>query len=218
MNRSCVAAVIGVLAAAGAAKAQLFTSDPYLYGQGRTYQQSGAPAHFQAGGSFFDIFIELDMLGPPIGAPPPGVFHNDPVPSGAALGISLNGLPPGVPWEVPPGILNIGSSGNDGVNFQTEMLAMHLVKVSDPGPPARSFYLRESPSLASLGQTHITPDGGGMFRIDSFFDVFTELSLDDGQTWLPATNGSVRLNLIPAPGAPALLGLGGLLMTRRRRA
>ena len=43
---------------------------------------------------------------------------------------------------------------------------------------------RESPPLASTGVTAIRAVPGG-FMIDSFFDVFTELSLD-GYTWYPA--------------------------------
>ena len=50
--------------------------------------------------------------------------------------------------------------------------------------------IRESPTRQSLGQTQITDLGGGQFRIDSFFDVFTELSVDGGQTWLPSTDAS----------------------------
>jgi len=45
---------------------------------------------------------------------------------------------------------------------------------------------RESPTLASTGETRITPSPGG-FMISSFFDVFTELSLDGGKTWSPAS-------------------------------
>ena len=40
--------------------------------------------------------------------------------------------------------------------------------------------IRESPTLASLGETYIMDIGGGLYDIDSFFDVFTELSVDGG--------------------------------------
>jgi hypothetical protein len=56
--------------------------------------------------------------------------------------------------------------------------------------------IRESPSLASSGQTTITDLGGGQFKIDSFFDVFTELSLDGGQSWHPS-NGSMHVTENP---------------------
>ena len=64
------------------------------------------------------------------------------------------------------------------------------------GGPQPGMMLRESPTLASLGITRIEPQADGMFAISSFFDVFTELSLNHGITWLPATNGSIPLILV----------------------
>ena len=59
--------------------------------------------------------------------------------------------------------------------FQTEMLGMNLIGTG-------GVMIRESPSRPSLGQTKITDIGVGLYHIDSFFDVFTELSLDGGAT------------------------------------
>ena len=75
--------------------------------------------------------------------------------------LSLNGLPPGVPWL-----------------FQTEMLQLDI---SGGGLPT-GVMIRESPTLASTGATSISDLGGGQFQIDSFFDVFAELSIDGGTT------------------------------------
>ena len=44
--------------------------------------------------------------------------------------------------------------------------------------------LRESPIQNSTGTTSVLPTSGD-YHIDSFFDVFVELSLDDGMTWYP---------------------------------
>ena len=74
--------------------------------------------------------------------------------------------------------------------FATEMLALNLTGVTPLGP----IMIRESPTLPSLGQTTVQDIGGGLFRIDSFFDVFTELSIDGGQTWMPS-QGSTRVEL-----------------------
>jgi len=80
--------------------------------------------------------------------------------------------------------------------------------------------VRESPTLSSTGQTVVTDLGGGSYRIDSFFDVFTEISLDGGLNWSPSTTGSGHLDLepIPEPGDLALLAaaFGGLAVVRRR--
>jgi hypothetical protein len=102
--------------------------------------------------------------------------------------------------------------------FDTEMLSMGLI---GGGP----FMIRESPTRASLGRTSVVPDGGG-YRIDSFFDIFTELSVDGGQTWAPSTPPNSPLHVqTPEPSTVALLVAGGagLLLwsgraLRRRRA
>ncbi len=84
---------------------------------------------------------------------------------------------------------------------------------------AAGFMLRESPTLASTGQASSQDEGGGQIRIDSFFDVFVELSLDNGTTWIPST-APLRLTLqraIPEPGGLALAGLALLLLAGCRR-
>jgi hypothetical protein len=76
--------------------------------------------------------------------------------------------------------------------------------------------IRESPTLASVGQTDILDLGGGLYHIDSFFDVFTELSVDGGQTWI-AAGESVRITLIPEPTSCVLVLLGLGTMAFRKR-
>jgi hypothetical protein len=109
-----------------------------------------------------------------------------------------------------------GKVGNTTGSFNTEMLSMNLSGSNIFGP----YLMRESPTLASTGQTSVTSLGGGLYHIDSFFDVFTELSLDGGNTWMPSDT-STHVNLTsPEPGSLILIGLGvfGLSgVTRRRR-
>jgi len=95
--------------------------------------------------------------------------------------------------------------------FDTEMLQLDLV--------GGGLMVRESPTIPSQGQTQITDMGGGLYRIDSFFDVFTELSLDGGQTWIPS-DGPTRMGLVMIPAPPAAVGSGLALLAlagRRRR-
>jgi hypothetical protein len=107
--------------------------------------------------------------------------------------------------------------------FDTEMLQMSLQGNTPFGP----VMIRESPTRASTGKTTITDLGGGMYHIDSFFDVFTELSVDGGASWLPSNMGSdgqshptrVYLGGIPEPASIALVMiglLGACGFTRRR--
>jgi hypothetical protein len=73
-----------------------------------------------------------------------------------------------------------------------------------------------------VGQATVTHGGPGNFVIDSFFDVFTEISLAGGP-FQPQTGEAQRIDLRPLPEAgqlPALLVAAPLLywMARRRRA
>jgi hypothetical protein len=58
--------------------------------------------------------------------------------------------------------------------------------------------IRESPSKASEGKTKVDDLGGGQFEIDSFFDVFVELSIDGGP-FQQQTNEPLRMELVPEP-------------------
>ena len=58
----------------------------------------------------------------------------------------------------------------------------------------------------STGETTITSLGGGLFRVDSFFDVFTELSVDGGLHWIDSSDPPGHVALVPEPGTLALAG------------
>lgn len=103
--------------------------------------------------------------------------------------------------------------------FDTEMLSLSFGG-GGGGGGAGGFLLRESPTKRSTGQTTIRALPGGGYDVDSFFDVFTELSLDGGQTWAPS-DASMHLVLteVPEPSTALLTGLGmlGLGVYRRRQ-
>jgi hypothetical protein len=76
--------------------------------------------------------------------------------------------------------------------FDTELVTFELGGSTAPA----GAMVRESPSVASTGRTTITALSGGQYRIESFYDVWLELSLDGGGTWHPAEE-VVRMTLGP---------------------
>ena len=109
------------------------------------------------------------------------------------------------------------STSSPGSSCRIEVLQCDISGL--PGAPM----LRESPTKQSLGKTTCRPAPGG-YRVESFFDIFLELSFDGGNTWLPACDslhmGSMETsapvvfadNLVPPPGV--LSTRGGALFLR----
>jgi hypothetical protein len=103
--------------------------------------------------------------------------------------VSLDGGVSFQPFACPASLVVRVTNQLDGTvtrTFDTEMLALSLSGGSLPG----GVMLRESPSKASLGRTSLRLCPDGSCRISSFFDIFTELSLDGGVTWSPSSNGA----------------------------
>ena len=94
--------------------------------------------------------------------------------------------------------------------YDAELLSLETTGATGP----LSVMLRESPSLLSPGVTLIEPSATSHCTISSCFDVFTEISLDQGHSWHPATNGpasliltgGLPLNQFPSESLPPLTG------------
>ncbi|MCE9620031.1 MAG: hypothetical protein K8R92_08975 [Planctomycetes bacterium] len=221
---------LAIACAAGAVQADFISSDPYALGGNRPYHQTGAAMRFQVSdsylpGGFFDIFVDWDFDGPRHDAPPPGTVSFGESRGHVTVLKSHNGLPPGEPvfgqmecsfFDV---FTEISADGSTRL-YDTEMLALNIEVNTPTGP----LMIRESPTLQSTGkyairESPIFPTFDSEFRITSFFDVFTELSLDGGQTWIPA-DGAGHFDIgptVPAPGVAGLLALSGAIAARRRR-
>ena len=124
--------------------------------------------------SFFDVFTELSVDG--------GDFQVD----------SFFDVFVEITIDIPPD----QTTGN----FQAEIVSMELVgELELPSGPV-PMIIRESPGRPSPGLHTVTEitsaGGGGQYSVESFFDVFTELSVDGGQSWIPA-DGPVGVMLVP---------------------
>ena len=112
---------------------------------------------------------------------------------------SVNGGP-AVPGSGPASatLFNRFNHASGSTRFlDTEVLQLDVVGGGLPS----GARLRESPTLASIGTTKIQDLGGGTFLVDSFFDVFFELSLDGGVSWVPQSNAPSTMTLT-GPGCP----------------
>jgi hypothetical protein len=101
----------------------------------------------------------------------------------------------------------------NGRKLEDDVIGLTYARIS-------GVMLRESPTLLSTGETTIEPLPGGLFLIDSFFDIFLELSLDGGQSWIPAS-GPIHLTSTPEPSTLVLATFGLISLTawgwRRRK-
>ncbi|MBX3054468.1 MAG: S8 family serine peptidase [Caldilineaceae bacterium] len=96
--------------------------------------------------------------------------------------------------------VNFGPLQQPGPNqfFDVEITQMHLQGWNSP---TDTIEIRESPGQPSIGQIQQLP-GNGDFRVDSFFDVWTEVSLDGGQTWVPSEQSVRHQDANPANSFP----------------
>jgi hypothetical protein len=129
--------------------------------------------------------------------------------------VSVNGSPStAFTLTGPVSVEAFGKDGNVTGTFNTQMTSMDLTGTILGNP----VEIMLDPANPTTGQTSITSVGGGLYQITSFFDVFTELSLDGGNTFIPQNNGPSVVNLepLPEPTSISLLGVGVFALLRRR--
>ncbi len=102
-----------------------------------------------------------------------------------------------------------------GGTFETEIVSMSLLASDIP-----ALDVRESSTQTSIGQTRITDLGNGSFEMDSFFDLWLEVSFD-GVNYFPADK-PIAMNLQTVVPEPSTIGLAAVGMSvlcfgRRRR-
>jgi len=124
---------------------------------------------------------ELERVGPSPATPPPGGSLVSFFDVFATLELSQDA---GETWHN----VHVSGTGQQRVyrptgadTYETELLELTLT--GGELPPGMS--LRERADQVSQGNSTISPLGGG-YSVSSFFDVFTELSLDGGTSWQPA--------------------------------
>ena len=219
------ALALGILSIAATAQAELITSTAGLPPHDGVYL--GENVHQLYGGAALQFLLSLpqhkalvDELKLKQGTDQQETFFSS---LDANLEVFVNGVSQGTNSIMANGLCttvvhgkyDAGGAENITGTFQTEMLSLNLSGGSLPP----GVMIRESPTLPSLGVTSVQDIGGGLYRIDSFFDVFTELSIDGGQTWMPSTSGPGHVTLVPEPTSMSLLAAGfvGMMGFIRRR-
>ncbi|MBM4102911.1 MAG: PEP-CTERM sorting domain-containing protein [Planctomycetes bacterium] len=108
---------------------------------------------------------------------------------------------------------HISWSPTSGANIQPRLFNSEILALDISGP---GFLLRESPTFASTGRHTIANIGGGFFAIESYFDIFLEISTDGGANWSPSSTSLPITSVTPEPASLLLLGLGSLLIKKRK--
>ena len=111
--------------------------------------------------------------------------------------------------------------------YDTELLAMNVE--TDTTILPLKIKIRESPTFVSPGVITLSDIGSGNYRLMSCFDVYAELSLDDGQSWQATDEPRARLtmqddviNSVPTMSEWGLIALSilvlgaGVFFIRRR--
>jgi hypothetical protein len=200
---------------AGSAEASVYSSSPTLPLIGVPFISSDGPQCFPAAGlcvtsgAFTQTMLLSSMF---------TMSGQDLVTDATYTGVVMGGMtqPITLTGTVEEVVLGRTFSTELG-SFDTEVTALSLSGVV--AGHTLTMKLDTDPAHDSTGETTLAADGS-VFKIDSFFDVFVELSLDS-MVPLHATVGPIHLVAVPEPStwAMMLLGFAGLGFGgyRRRR-
>ena len=165
----------------GGASPGLFTADPSLPPTDGIYR-TAADVHAKFSGPGLQLVLR-EIQHRPLAEPAPtrtndgtnetelfqSTLGGTAIFNGQSTPIILNG-------PVQTIVLGKGPTQTTG-SWDTEMLSMDLTGTVSTPLGAFSIQVREDPDRPSPGQTSIT-DLGGRFQIDSFFDIWTEVSIN----------------------------------------
>jgi hypothetical protein len=215
-------ALVSSCAMAPSTWASIITSDPSLPATTGAYTESG-PVDFSAPGlSIVLTGVEHKPQAGTINITTTGANEFESFNSILTGLFSVNGSPAS-PFQLtgPVETEVFGKVGMTTGTFNTQMLSLDLSGVI----AGHSVQIELNPAQTTTGQTTIASAGPGLYQISSFFDVFTELSLDGGP-FIPQANGPTVVSLGPVPepstiiaGLMLLLPLGssGLRMVLKKR-
>jgi len=121
----------------------------------------------------------------------------------------LNGAPQSfdAPAQMTVRYVKTGGGAPDVGDYFAEMLQLTV----EGGTLPAGAIIRESPTLQSTG--HVTVSlVSGSYHMDSFFDIFTELSVNGAVTWMPSSAPPSHVNLVPASTTIPTMGEWGLII------
>jgi hypothetical protein len=183
--------------------AEKFVSSNFYPPNGKYYSSTSSPIMYMGGNIQIRKIVHRDI--PHVAKPPAlGDIHVYTFTTKTDIEISFDA---GAHWNYYTELcnnsvrLNHTQNVGDREEYATDYLQMDIASTSGP------YYvrIRESPTLASTSTTTIRSVTGG-YQVDSFFDIFTEVSIDGGATWMPGdTYIELGLNYPPEYFIPSAL-------------